>query len=258
LQPKLFDLQGQVALVTGAAQGLGLSSARYLADSGAAVILSDRTGTACLEVAAQLRGEGFDSIGIECDLSEDSGVAALRERSLAWKGRIDTLVSNAGISGPFGPSHLVTDEQWNATFQVNLRAAAGLVSGLVPAMAARGSGSVILMSSIAGLRGNKSLGVYAMTKAALAQLARNVAVEWGPQGIRANSISPGLIRTPLSVGLMGDENFMQRRTAQTPLRRVGEDYEVAAVVVLLASRGGAFITGQNIVVDGGTLISDGS
>ncbi len=125
-------------------------------------------------------------------------------------------------------------------------------------MAERGSGSVIFMSSIAGLRGNKMIGLYGVTKAALAQLARNLAVEWGPSGVRVNAISPGLIRTALSKGLMEDAGFMQRRLAMTPLRRVGEVHEIAGVAIWLASRAGAFVTGQNIVVDGGTLISDGN
>jgi NAD(P)-dependent dehydrogenase (short-subunit alcohol dehydrogenase family) len=125
-------------------------------------------------------------------------------------------------------------------------------------MAQRGGGSVILISSIAGLRGNKSIGLYGVSKAGLAQLARNLAVEWGPHGVRVNSLSPGLIRTPLSTGLMGDEAFLGRRLSLTPLRRVGEPEEIAGVVVLLASRAGGFITGQNLIIDGGTTISDGN
>jgi NAD(P)-dependent dehydrogenase (short-subunit alcohol dehydrogenase family) len=114
------------------------------------------------------------------------------------------------------------------------------------------------MSSIAGLRGNRAIGLYGLSKAALAQLARNLAVEWGPQGLRVNAVSPGLVRTPLSTQLMADEAFMKRRMQATPLRRVGEPQEIAAVVVMLASPAGGFITGQNLVVDGGTTISDGS
>ena len=117
---------------------------------------------------------------------------------------------------------------------------------------------MILMASIAALRGNRSIGLYGMTKAALAQLARNLAVEWGPQGVRANAIAPGLIRTPLAAGLMQDAAFMTRRIAMTPLRRVGEAHEVAGVAVMLASAAGAFVSGQTLVVDGGTLVSDGS
>lgn len=157
------------------------------------------------------------------------------------------------MQGPAGPLLVVAAEDWQQVFQVNLASAR-----LVPAMAARGGGSVILMACIAALRGNRAIGLYGLTKAALAQLARNLAVEWGPQGVRANAIAPGLIRTPLAAGLVQDAAFMARRIAMTPLRRVGEAHEVAGVAVMLASAAGAFVSGQTLVVDGGTLVSDGS
>jgi NAD(P)-dependent dehydrogenase (short-subunit alcohol dehydrogenase family) len=140
----------------------------------------------------------------------------------------------------------------------NLRSALWLCSAVIPGMAARGAGSVILMSSIAGIRGNKSIGLYGLSKAALAQLARNLAVEWGPSGVRVNAISPGLIRTPLAEPLLTNSAFMERRLALTPLRRIGEPHEIAGAAVLLASRAGAFITGHNLIIDGGTTISDGN
>jgi NAD(P)-dependent dehydrogenase (short-subunit alcohol dehydrogenase family) len=253
----LFDLQSRVAVVTGAAQGLGRGIAQALAAHGAAVILADRD-TACGEsAAANLRAQGLDALAIGCDVAETTDIERLIDTGSAWRGRIDIVVCNAGVAGPSGPSGEVDDAAWQRVFDVNLRGAARLCQALIPAMAARGSGSVILMSSIAGLRGNTAIGLYGLSKAALAQLARNLAVEWGPHGVRVNAISPGLIRTPLSTRLMADAAFMQRRLAMTPLRRVGEVHEVAGVAVLLASRAGAFITGQNIVVDGGTLISDG-
>jgi NAD(P)-dependent dehydrogenase (short-subunit alcohol dehydrogenase family) len=153
---------------------------------------------------------------------------------------------------------LASNEDWQQVMDVNLRAAVRLSARLIPGMAARGGGSVVLMSSIAGLRGNRAIGLYGLSKAALAQLARNLAVEWGPQGVRVNAVSPGLVRTPLATQLMADEAFMKRRIQATPLRRVGEPQEIAAVVLMLASPAGGFITGQNLVVDGGTTISDGS
>jgi NAD(P)-dependent dehydrogenase (short-subunit alcohol dehydrogenase family) len=173
-------------------------------------------------------------------------------------GAVDVLVCNAGVQGHHGPMSAANDAQWQQVMDINLRAAVRLTSRLIPGMAQRGNGSVILMSSIAGLRGNRSIGLYGLSKAALAQLARNLAVEWGPQGVRVNAISPGLIRTPLAERLLADEDFMAHRLKATPLRRVGEPYEIAGVVVMLASRAGGFVTGQNLVVDGGTTISDGS
>ena len=202
----------------------------------------------------------FDAVRQEmtCDLAQRVSVDALADAALAWHGRIDTLVCNAGIQGPAGPLAEATDQEWDAVMTVNLRSMAWLTTRLIPSMAARGGGSVILMSSIAGLRGNKAIGLYSLSKAAVAALARNLAVEWGPQGVRVNAISPGLIRTPLAEGMLADAALMQRRLSLTPLRRVGEPHEVAGAAVLLASRAGGFITGHNLVIDGGTTIGDGN
>jgi NAD(P)-dependent dehydrogenase (short-subunit alcohol dehydrogenase family) len=253
----LFGLDGQVALVTGAAQGLGLAIAQALAGQGAAVVLADGNEAGCEAAAAALCEAGHEALALRCDVANAADTKRLSDAALAWRGRLDTLVCNAGIQGPAAPLAEASDEDWQRVFNVNLRGAARLSAALLPSIASQGGGSVILMSSIAGLRGNKAIGLYGLSKAAVAQLARNLAVEWGPQGVRVNAISPGLIRTPLSSGLMGNDTFMQRRLALTPLRRVGEPHEVAGVAVMLASRAGGFITGQNLVVDGGTLISDG-
>lgn len=250
----LFDLHGRTAVVTGAGGGIGRATALALAAHGAQLVLSDRDAAACADVAAELAGQGGRAQVEACDLSSATAIDAL----CAAAGEIDVLVCNAGIQGPAGPLTGATDADWATVFDINLRAAARLCAGLVPGMARRGGGSVVLMSSIAGLRGNRAIGLYGLSKAALAQLARNLAVEWGPRGVRVNAVSPGLIRTPLATALMADAAFMARRLQATPLRRVGEPEEVASVVVMLASAAGAFITGQNLVVDGGTTISDGS
>lgn len=254
----LFDLHGQCVLVTGAARGLGLAIATACAEQGAAVVMSDRDAPALEAAADTLRAQGHALLAVAADASRAADLQALFDTAWSWQGRVQTVVCNAGMQGPAGPLHAATDDDWRQVLDLNLRGAARLATLAAPRMAAAGGGSLVLMSSIAGLRGNRAIGLYGLSKATLAQLARNLAVEWGPQNVRANAISPGLIRTPLSQGLMSDTTFMQRRLAATPLRRVGEPHEVAAVAVLLASPGGAFITGQNLVVDGGTLISDGS
>lgn len=257
MTPSLFDLQGRVALVTGATGGLGVAICRTLAAQGASVIVTDRDAAACQQLAAELQHAGHQACALPADLADAASIAALAQQAQAWRGRIDTLVCNAGVQGPAGPLAQVGDADWQQVMDVNLRSAVLLTNALLPAMARQGGGSVILMSSIAGLRGNKAIGLYGLSKAALAQLARNLAVEWGPQGVRVNAVSPGLIRTPLSTTLMADTTFMQRRMAATPLRRVGEPEEIAGVVAMLASAAGGFITGHNLVVDGGTTISDG-
>lgn len=258
IRPLLFDLTGKVALVTGATGGLGSAIAQALADHGAMVLVSDLDASACERQAEQLRAAGGMAQALPGDLSRLQGARLLAASALELCGRVDVLVCNAGVQGPAGPLAQITDEDWQHVMNVNLRSAVELTTELLPAMAAQGSGSVLLMSSIAGLRGNKAIGLYGLSKAALAQMARNLAVEWGPYGVRVNAISPGLIRTPLAAGLIDNADFLPRRLSLTPLRRVGEPYEIAGVAVMLASAAGGFITGHNLVVDGGTTISDGS
>lgn len=256
--PGLFDLHGQVALVTGATGGLGQALCLQLSAHGAELAVVDLDAAGCEQVAAACRQGDRRAEGFAADLARPAAIEALCDAVQAAFGRVDILVCNAGIQGPAGPLLDADATAWDQVFDINLRSAHALAARFVPGMAQRGGGSVVLMASIAALRGNQAIGLYGLSKAALAQLARNLAVEWGPQGVRANAIAPGLIRTPLAQGLLRDPAFMARRMAATPLRRPGEPDEIAGVAVMLASRAGGFITGQTLVVDGGTLISDGS
>lgn len=255
--PTLFGLHGQVALVTGSAGGLGRAIALAFAGQGADLVLADRPGSQLDALAAQCRDGGVQVHTVAADLSNAREAEQLGPRGIEAFGRIDTLVCNAGMQGPAGPLLEVGRADWDRVFQVNLASAHALCASLVPHMASRGAGCVILMASIAAVRGNRAIGLYGLTKAALSQMARNLAVEWGPRGVRVNAIAPGLIRTPLAQELLDDEAFMARRLAMTPLRRVGEPHEVAGVAAMLASPAGGFIHGQTLVVDGGTLVSDG-
>lgn len=254
----LFALNGQVALITGATRGIGLAIAREYGRAGARLLVSSESADDCERVTAILRTEGFEAVGIAADLSQATAVRQLAVQALAVYGQVDVLVCNAGVAPHMGPMADADEDQWRLTMAVNLQSAVLLTSALLPSMAERGGGSVVLMASIAGVRGNKGLGLYGLSKAALAQLARNLAVEWGPMNIRVNAISPGVIQTEFARPLTDNAELMRKRLALTPLRRTGQPEEVAALALLLAAPGGAFISGQNIIVDGGTTIGDGN
>ncbi|MDE1164859.1 MAG: glucose 1-dehydrogenase [Pseudomonas sp.] len=254
----LFGLAGKTALITGATRGIGLAIARAYGQAGARLAISSESLEDCRQVAATLAEEGIDAWPIAADLGQQADVQALAEAVLGRFGGLDALVCNAGIAPHMGPLASASDAEWDATLTVNLRSAVWLSSALLPAMAERGGGSVVLMASIAGVRGNRALGLYGLSKAALAQLARNLAVEWGPANVRVNAISPGVIHTEFAKPLTQAPALMEKRLALTPLRRVGTPEEIAGLALLLAAPAGGFITGQNLVVDGGTTIGDGN
>lgn len=250
---QMFDLGGKRALITGGSSGLGLAIAQAFNAAGAVVMIAGNRADELARVAKEM-----DVLDAHVALDTRTACEELAVYAQDKMGGVDILVSNAGIEGPLSGAAGVEEAEYRRAFDVNLHAASWLCEALVPDMARTGGGSVILMASIAALRGNKAIGTYALTKAALAQLARNIAVAYGPQDVRANAIAPGLIKTPFSKALVSDEAFMERRIQATPLRRVGEADEIAATALWLAGAGGAFVTGQTIVVDGGTLVSDGN
>jgi NAD(P)-dependent dehydrogenase (short-subunit alcohol dehydrogenase family) len=254
----LFDLSGKIALVTGATRGIGAAIAQQLAAAGASVVISGNEGDECERLAADMRRDGHSVAGIPCDVANRREIEDLVRAVVELHGRIDILVCNAGIAPHAGPIGSASDLDWDRTMTVNVRSILWLTSLVIPGMAERCDGSVIIVSSIAGLRGNKALGLYGLSKAASAQLARNLAVEWGPSNVRVNAISPGVIETQFARPMLDDPAVMARRIALTPLRRVGQPEEIAAVALLLASAAGAFMTGQNVLVDGGTTVGDGN
>lgn len=248
----LFDLSGKVALVTGSSRGIGYAIAEALAAHGARVVVSSEDPDDTAAAAERL-----GAVGIACDVSDDAAIARLVAQTTERLGGIDILVSNAGING--GPSPDPLDMTvFDRVIAVNLRSMVVLAKHAMPQMAGRPGASAILIASIAGLRGNARIEGYAMAKAGVVQLARNLAVQWGPKGVRTNAIAPGLIETGFARGLMGDDAFMARRMQMTPLRRVGQPHEIAGAAVFLAAPAGGFVNGQVLVVDGGTVITDGS
>lgn len=249
----LFDLTGKVAIVTGSTRGIGRAIAGALIDAGARVVISSEDAADTARVATEL---GMP--GIACDVSDDAALARLVDFSAAELGRLDVLVCNAGITGQAGPFADIDMDDYARVMAINLRSQVVLCNLALPHIAASGGGAAVLVASLSGLRGNARINAYALAKAGVAQLARNLAVEWGPQGVRVNALSPGFIATELSQPLLDNPDFMARRMGMTPLRRSGTPDEVAGAAVFLASPAGGFVTGHNLVVDGGTLITDGS
>ena len=248
----LFDLSGKVAIVTGSSRGLGYAIAEAMIAHGATVIVSSENAQDTATAAAEL-----GATGIVCDVADDAAIKALIAETVERFGGIDILVSNAGIQG--GPSADPLDMSvFDRVLAINLRSMAVITKHALPHMAKREGASVILTSSISSIRGNAKIDAYALAKAGVSQLARNIAVQWGPKGVRANAIAPGLIDTRLADHLKADAAFMERRMQMTPLRRMGRPEEIAGVAVFLAAPAGGFVNGQVIVADGGTVITDGS
>lgn len=254
---KLFDLAGKTALITGSTSGMGKAIAYAMGLYGAKVVISSNDTTGVIETVNDLRSESIEAIGVECDMNSKADIDTLYQQAIHTFDKVDILVNCVGFA-PVGSFFDINQENFEKTIGLNLQAAIYLTKLILPQMQAQKDGVIIYLASIAGVRGNKSLGLYGVSKAGLIEMARNLAVEFGPDNIRVNTISPGMINTPFSESLMKNEEFMKKRLSQTPLRRVGEVEEIAGVAVMLASKAGGFITGQNIIIDGGTTISDGN
>jgi NAD(P)-dependent dehydrogenase (short-subunit alcohol dehydrogenase family) len=253
----LFSLRGQVAVVTGASKGIGRAIAEAMAAGGARVVISSRKGEACEQVAGAINAAGGEALALACNISHKSDLQGLVDRTLEHWGQIDALVCNAAVNPYFGPLAEIPDEAYDKTMNANVRSNLWLCNMVIPGMAARGGGAVILVSSIAGLKGHGKLGVYALSKAADMQLARNLAVEWGRSNVRVNTIAPGLVRTDMARTLWDDPERLSHALESYPLGRIGEPQDIAGAAVFLASRAGDFMTGQTLVIDGGTTVMGG-
>lgn len=248
-----FALTGKRAIVTGSTRGIGRAIAEAFVAAGARVVISSENSADTAQVAEEL-----GQPGIACDVTEDTQIARLVSGAVAAFGGLDILVCNAGITGRPGPFAGIDMADYDHVMALNLRSQVVLCNLALPHIAAAGGGAAVLMASLSALRGNANINAYALAKAGLTQLARNLAVEWGPKNVRVNAIAPGFIATDLSRPLLENEAFMKRRMAMTPLRRPGTPAEVAGAAQFLASDAGGFVTGQVLVVDGGTQITDGS
>ena len=249
----LFDLSGKVAVITGASKGIGRAIAERMAEHGAKVVISSRKLDACEEVAKGIRERGGEAVATACPIGRKEELQALVDSTKARWGAIDILVCNAAVNPFFGPAAEMPDEAYDRIMNSNVRSNFWLCNMVVPDMAARGGGSVIIVSSIGGFQGSDRLGVYCISKAADIQLARNLAVEWGEKNIRANCIAPGLIKTDFAKALWDNPEILRKTVQFTPMHRIGEPDEIAGAAVFLASPAGSYMTGQTMVIDGGRL-----
>ncbi len=255
----LFDLTGKVAIVTGSSRGIGKAIAEALAEQGAKVVISSRNQDACDPVAAALNakhGEGR-AIAIAASISSKEALQNLVDRTNAAFGQIDILVCNAASNPYYGPMAGISDEQFRKILDNNVIANHWLINMVAPGMLEREEGSIIIISSVGGLTGSSTIGAYNISKAADFQLARNLAAEFGPRGVRVNCIAPGLVRTDFAKALWENPDTLEAVTKTTPMRRIGEPHEIAGAAVFLAAPASAFMTGQAIVVDGGSTIGVG-
>ncbi|MBX3562734.1 MAG: SDR family oxidoreductase [Sphingomonas sp.] len=255
----LFDLTGKVAIVTGSSRGIGRAIAEALAEQGAKVVISSRKAQACAEVADAINAKHGDgtAIVVPASISSKEELQRLVDETRAQLGKIDILVCNAASNPYYGPMAGITDEQFRKILDNNVIANHWLIAMVAPEMLERKAGSIVIVSSIGGLSSSATIGAYNISKAADFQLARNLAAEFGPSGVRVNCIAPGLVKTDFARALWENPDTLKAVTRHTPMRRIGEPREIAGAAVFLASDASTFMTGQSIIVDGGATTGAG-
>lgn len=250
----LFDLTGKVAVVTGASRGIGRATAEHLALLGAKVCVSSRRLDACEEVADGIKARGGEAFACQASISQPDELRAMVGRVRERFGAIDILVCNAATNPYYGPLAEIADEMLLKIVRNNILSNLWLAKLVRPDMQAKKCGSIVIVSSIAGLQGSSTIGAYGLSKAGDMQLARDLAVEWGPEGIRVNCIAPGLIETKMAGMLIADPEIQAFTQKKLPLRRLGQPPEIAGAIAFLASPAAAFVTGQTLIADGGAVI----
>jgi NAD(P)-dependent dehydrogenase (short-subunit alcohol dehydrogenase family) len=251
----LFDLSGKTAIITGSSRGIGKAIAHRLAEHGANVVVSSRKADAGEAAAAEIN----DAVGRKAAIAIPANIAAkealqnlVDETNRAF-GQIDICVCNAASNPYFGPMAGISDDQFGKILQNNIISNHWLINMCAPQMRARKDGAVIIISSIGGLKGSPVIGAYDISKAADMQLARNLAVEFGPDNVRVNTIAPGLVQTDFAKALWENPEILKASTSRAALRRIGQPDEIAGMAVFLASKAGGFTTGQTFVIDGGVM-----
>ena len=251
----MSQLKDKVAIVTGGSRGIGQSIAEVFAREGATVVICGRKQNTLDEVAGGMKGLAGRVIPMACHVGKLEELQRLVDTTMRDLGRIDILVNNAATNIAQGPAIEMDDGQFDKMVEVNLKSTYRLTRLVAPGMCQRGTGSIINIASIAGLRPQYHGLLYSMTKAALIMMTQSYAVELGPQGVRVNAIAPGLVQTVLSEYYWKDESRRQQLMAHQPIRHLGQPPEIAEVALMLASDASSYLTGQTIVVDGGRLLS---
>lgn len=254
VQTQIFDLSDRVALITGASKGMGLSMAEGLAEHGARVVVSSRKLDQCELACDQINEKcGAErAIAVTCNIGYKEQLESLVEETRSRLGPIDILVSNAGVNPFYGPMSEIPDSAYDKIMNSNVRSNHWLCQLVAPDMVEKGRGSIMITASTGAFNGSLTLGTYAISKLADIALVRNVALEFGPSGIRVNAICPGLIKTDFARALWDNPAAKANAETNTPLRRLGEADDLKGIAVFLASDASAYITGQAIAVCGGT------
>ena len=256
MENSIFSLKNKVIVITGSSRGIGKSIAEECAKLGAKVVISSRKLEACEAAADEINNalNEKSAIAIATNISNPDDLEALVNKTNDEFGKIDVLVCNAASNPYMGGMEDIPLEMFDKIMANNVRSNHILTNLVLPQMKARNDGSIIIVSSIGGLRGSSILGTYNMSKAADIAMVKNIAAEFGPFNIRANAIAPGLIKTDMAKALWENPKILENVTSTNPLRRIGEPVEIAGIAVLLASRAGGYINGETIVVDGGSTV----
>jgi NAD(P)-dependent dehydrogenase (short-subunit alcohol dehydrogenase family) len=253
----MTDMSGRVAIITGAGSGLGRAIARIFVKRGAAVVVADIDADSGTATATELCAAGGRAIFARTDVSNEADVRCVIEETLRAYGRLDYAVNNAGIDGPVLPLTEQSADNFQRVIAVNLM---GVFFGLkhqIPAMVKQGGGSIVNTSSIAGLRGHPGIGPYVAAKHGVNGLTKTAAIEFGPRGVRVNSICPGGIRTPMLESYLAQAPELKAAIIDAnPLRRLGEAEEIAEAAVWLCSSSASYVNGHELVIDGGKIASD--
>src|SRR5277367_1803456 len=253
----LFDMKGKVAVITGSTRGIGRAIAERMAEHGAKVVISSRKQDVCDQVTKEINDKfgKATAVAIAANISSKENLQHLVDESNRAFGKIDVLVCNAASNPYYGPLGGISDEQFRKILDNNIVANNWVISMVVPQMIERKDGSIIVVSSIGGLKGSTVLGAYAISKAADMQLARNLACEYGQHNIRVNCIAPGLIKTDFAKALWDNPENRKEWDDRAPMGRAGEPDEIAGAAVFLASKASSFMSGQVIVIDGGMTVT---